>query len=45
MDNPADKQLYDHINEIKNFSGYMKSLISDDIRFKRNAIKVEVGKK
>ncbi|MYL45079.1 hypothetical protein GLV94_05440 [Virgibacillus halodenitrificans] len=45
LDNPSDKQLFDHVKDIKNFSAYAKSLIAQDIQYKRNVIRVEVGKK
>jgi hypothetical protein len=34
LDNPGDRKLFDHVKEIKNFSGYAKSLILDDLNKK-----------
>ncbi|MRG87026.1 hypothetical protein [Salinibacillus xinjiangensis] len=44
IDNPNDKYLFEQIKNIKNFSGYAKSLIANDLRYKNKGIKVEVGK-
>lgn len=45
LDNPNDLKLFEYVKDIKNFSGYAKSLIANDMRYKQNVIKVEVGKK
>jgi len=31
LDNPEDQKLFEHVKDIKNFSGYAKSLILDDL--------------
>lgn len=33
MDNEEDRKQYEHIKDIKNFSGFMKSLIDKEIKF------------
>lgn len=43
LDNPNDRQLFEHVKDIKNFSGYAKSLIDEDL--KRKVIKVVIGNK
>lgn len=37
LDNPQDHKIFDHIKDIKNFSGYAKSLILDDLN-KRSVV-------
>lgn len=34
MENPIDQQLLEHVKELKNFSGYVKTLIVQDLRRK-----------
>lgn len=43
IENPRDKQLFDHVKDIKNFSAYAKSLIAQDM--KSSKVIVEVGNK
>jgi len=43
LDNPSDMRLYEYVKDIKNFSGYAKSLIEEDL--KRKTIKVAIGNK
>ncbi|WP_170140790.1 hypothetical protein [Oceanobacillus arenosus] len=45
LDNPGERYLFEHVKDIKNFSGYAKSLIAKDLKYKRDVIKVEVGNK
>lgn len=45
LDNTDDKDLFDYVKNIKNFSGYMKTLIKHDLEFRQRTIKVEVGSK
>jgi len=44
LDNPGDKKLFEHVKDVKNFSGYAKSLIYADLK-RKSEIKVEVGNK
>lgn len=44
LDNPGDKQLFDYVKGIKNFSGYAKSLIHNDLK-RQTGIKVVIGNK
>ena len=43
IDNPHDKQLFNYVKDIRNFSAYAKSLIAKDM--KSSKIIVEVGNK
>lgn len=43
IDNPEDKQLYEHVKGIKNFSGYAKLLISNDLKSKSETKRTPAG--